>query len=711
MGLVVPVTNQEHGHSDRLIHYVSWYMDIPATAIIAIGAFALLRYGLTTAGLGLGALFLGVGIPTLVSDISQLHPKRQTALVFAAVVTKKTDPLSHKMGLLNGSPTNQGMSASDVLVALSAKWPPTQPTPTSKVARSGGTKPAAIALASESELLANLKGCEQAIRRDPNIPGHYANKGILLTMLKRPEEALPEFDTVIEMEPKVAGHHNNKGIALSRLGRDDEAIIEYDKAIALIPPDKNDGDPHMNKGVTLLRKGKLDEALEEIGEALLLNPQDANTHSSMGNVLLAIGKITEAIEHYTEAIRLKSDNPTYYSNRGLAFEQIERFAEALKDFNKLVEMDPNDSEYHNDKGICLAQLGRKGEALREFAEAIKIEPRVGKYHYNKGNILMELNRYGEAVSEFDIAIQCKVHPISLAWFHENKGIALLQMGKVRSASIEFARAAKADPSAKLYYNIGSMLLSHGRFRWVARLALYYFDKAAKLENNVSTYHENKGITLAILGKFEDAIRSLDKALELEPDNLQYRKNRDFALAETEKTTEEVYLDSPLATFLHQLPPYLHLEVTPPPPVIGGPRVPAHADHGPARRSGEPRVLQLRREHTLRLRVVHGAIRRNEPLGVELLCALVRLDERNRPLHLVQVHGPRLGPHGPGRASWRSMHGGPDNRRLDARWGRPPGAVEDLDSSHRDFQAPGSHSTYRPSACSIVGKTGSVSSCK
>ena len=89
------------------------------------------------------------------------------------------------------------------------------------------------------------------------------NKGVALGQLKRPEEAIVEFNKLInlcsnydntELRVPCAQALFNKGVALGRLGKHDKAIAAYNE---VIKPYGNDADPKI-KDLIYRTKNSLD---------------------------------------------------------------------------------------------------------------------------------------------------------------------------------------------------------------------------------------------------------------------------------------------------------------------------------------------------------------------------------------------------------------------------------------------------------------------
>lgn len=94
-----------------------------------------------------------------------------------------------------------------------------------------------------------------------------------------------------------------RGNTLSDQGKYDEAIREYDRVINFNP---NIAEAWCNKGVALVNLGKYDAALNALNKAIEIDPQIAEAWNGKGTVLYAQGKYDEAILAYDKAIQIDS---------------------------------------------------------------------------------------------------------------------------------------------------------------------------------------------------------------------------------------------------------------------------------------------------------------------------------------------------------------------------------------------------------------------
>ena len=135
------------------------------------------------------------------------------------------------------------------------------------------------------------------------------NLGTDLDQAGRSEEAIPEYQRVIQLEPNNPKAHNDLGIALFKLGRNDEAVREFQAAVRLEP---ESAEAHNSLAAALFTRGDAEGAIGEFQAALRLRPDYVEAHFNLGCILASRGQTSEAIKHLQEAIRL---NPDYAEAR------------------------------------------------------------------------------------------------------------------------------------------------------------------------------------------------------------------------------------------------------------------------------------------------------------------------------------------------------------------------------------------------------------
>lgn len=133
------------------------------------------------------------------------------------------------------------------------------------------------------------------------------------------------------------------------------------------------------------------------------------------------------------------------------------------------------SDQHNSRGIELADRGWLDEAIREFQKAIELDPRSAHAHDNLATVYSEKQLHREALREYLTAIELE------------------------------------PDSATARYNLACFLATHG-----SEMAVAEYQEAIRLDPKYPDAHLNLGLTYADQGKVPEAMKALEAAISLSP---------------------------------------------------------------------------------------------------------------------------------------------------------------------------------------------------
>ena len=165
-----------------------------------------------------------------------------------------------------------------------------------------------------------------------------------------------------------------------------------------------------------------------------------------------------------------------------------------------------------------AGIYRDGETL--FRHVIAHNPTAREAHLNLGEALTKTGRWDDALAAFRIAVE---HAPDDARGHTNVGATLIMLGRLNEAETPLRRALERDPySVHALQNLAAaemMWKRHG-----AALALYR--RLVEVDPRNPSAHYGAGMALRYLGRLDEALASLERALTLEPTGADIRTNRD-----------------------------------------------------------------------------------------------------------------------------------------------------------------------------------------
>lgn len=170
------------------------------------------------------------------------------------------------------------------------------------------TIPEAAVQAAQEQRLGNLQAAVDIfnllLAKLPNSAEVYNNRGAILQMMKRYDEALASYDKAIALKPDYPNAWFNRGGTLKQLNRFEEALASYDQAIAL---STSHAEAHNNRGVLLQQMRRFDEAIASYDRAIAAKPDHAAAHNNRGTALMSKGDLPEAEKMFRKALQLKPD--------------------------------------------------------------------------------------------------------------------------------------------------------------------------------------------------------------------------------------------------------------------------------------------------------------------------------------------------------------------------------------------------------------------
>jgi serine/threonine protein kinase len=355
----------------------------------------------------------------------------------------------------------------------------------------------------------------------------YLHQGTSL-LSKQPEQALAQFQKVIDFNPKNFQAWQGRGNSLYQLGRFREALSAYDEAIALGP---QKWQIWQNKADTLFNLEEFEAAINAYDRVLALNAKDGVTLNRKGKALAKLERYQEAFEAQQAAISIDPNNAEAISDKGEASIGLGRYQEALVAFDRVKNLAPEQPKLWQDRAIALEALDQKQQALSVYQSALAIYDRALRSQpanfdnwLEKAKILTRLKLYPQAIHSYHKALA--INPNSpQVW--QGKGSIFLQLNNLPKALEAFDRVIDLVPNSSRAWRDRALVLSQTRRE---SEAIDSFQKA--IEINPKDYQAwiGKGLALASLERRTEALAALKKAAEIEPNNTSVWLDRGEILA-------------------------------------------------------------------------------------------------------------------------------------------------------------------------------------
>jgi tetratricopeptide (TPR) repeat protein len=233
------------------------------------------------------------------------------------------------------------------------------------------------------------------------------------------------------------------------------------------------------RGQTFMNEGNEEKALEDFEKAIEIEPDFRSAYTYKGLIHFENGDFNKAINEYSRYINRQPDRPLGYLNRAQIYIKTGNPERALSDYNTYLMRMPQDSVVIKERAEFLMKLGRPEEAEKD---------------------LLKLTEPGEA----DFEIWKK---LSQAYFkNENSRKA------IDAAQMALQFGASGTEKSDLNNTVGNIFYSEGK----KDSALKYFQAAAGLSTNNLTALRNMTLLQKELGRYNEAIASIDRIIKMNP---------------------------------------------------------------------------------------------------------------------------------------------------------------------------------------------------
>ena len=401
--------------------------------------------------------------------------------------------------------------------------------------RNGGVAVAGVVLVVLSTLTWQLAGIyrdevtfyKHIIALNPVARDAHLNLSAALSARGRKEEALAAALTAVDQRPDSADAYGNVGEALIGLRRFDEAEQYLRRGRKVDPRHRN---VLQNLAIAVERQERYEEALEVYDGLLKLNREDARTHVGWGGLLIRMQRYAEALDALTpvEALTpgLPSVRPLHarlHAQLSLVARKLGRLDEAEEHHRRAVGLAPRDPEPIQNWAESLRKQGNYEEALEWYGTVIELDPLFGLAYAGMGETLFHMQRYDEAVDRLEEAVTLLSDWPWLSKLHVFLARTAEAQGRPEAAQEQYKRVLVFNPrNPDALRRLISLHFKQERYEETLDL----FRTLREVEPSNAILHLNMGVVFHRLGRTDEALRSLDQALSLDPNLERARTTRE-----------------------------------------------------------------------------------------------------------------------------------------------------------------------------------------
>ena len=286
------------------------------------------------------------------------------------------------------------------------------------------------------------------------------------------------------------------------------SLVAYSVYVAGEDPQKLKTDQQFQAAAADYEAGRYAEAAQQLEGLLPYAPKSFEVHELLGMAYGALSEKEKAIDHLKIAVQLKPDSGEAQTNLGASLLQAGETELAGEHFRKALALQPNSFDANHNLGEYYVQKGKIAEAQLLLERAQQINPASYDNGYDLAMSDFLLGKFDEARS----VVQQLMKLRDTGELHNLLGQIDEKAGKFVEAANDYETAAHLDPSEENMFAWGSEMLLHRTYE----PAIAIFENAAQRFPRSPRIQIGLGLALYSRGKYDDAVKSLIAAADLDP---------------------------------------------------------------------------------------------------------------------------------------------------------------------------------------------------
>ena len=380
------------------------------------------------------------------------------------------------------------------------------------------------------------------VRFDPTSENLHTHLVSLYLRTGQFQQALASGKDAINRFPHNVRVQMIMGDILSSQGKYQEALDYYKKVMEREPSNAR---AYLLAGYNLRALKQYEDARELFQQATVVEPANPLGYHYLGSALVRTGEIQNAEEKFKKSLTLRPSFIEARENLARVLELQKKYPEAMEQFKIILKLKPGDKKINEHLKRFDAVTGAKSTDSVEVADLTPYEPSEANIHTQIGIIFYEQAVYLEAVDEFRLALaneDDKELRLIIAKIYElfgrmDKAITEVEAyrkddagGKSIDILLNLARLYGLNKEMRKSIELlkKAVIMDPDNDRLYHALALAYMslneneeayqniNKAIKLNDKKDTYYFEQGALLERMGRYDKAIDSMKRTLEINP---------------------------------------------------------------------------------------------------------------------------------------------------------------------------------------------------
>lgn len=366
------------------------------------------------------------------------------------------------------------------------------------------------------------------------------NLGIAYLNDEQYQEAIPEFEAVIQLDPDYIDAHCGLSRAYLELNDLEKAELSTLAAIKLNPDypsvkDLSDSitTTHYENGITLLDGKNYQEAATTFQKVIQLDSKYKDTNYYLGRSFLGLKDYAKAVDSLQSSISSNIIYDDIHYLIGNAFVELKQFQEAIQYLDEAILRNPNQIDAHYNLARAHRELGNLEAATNAAIETQRLDPNyqpvinlvesIKQTHYNRGISFLKDERFSDAIASLQNVITLDPDYTAAQYY---LGIAYLKMENYPRALDNLQKTITLDPRNKEAQH--SLVLTF--------LGLGKLDNARNAAKEALTIDPNYQPVKTLL-------EAIDPTFKADPDDIK-KDSQEITPKDTDGKTESTPISQP-----------------------------------------------------------------------------------------------------------------------------------------------------------------------
>jgi tetratricopeptide (TPR) repeat protein len=345
-----------------------------------------------------------------------------------------------------------------------------------------------------------LEYFNKVLEKDPNRTDVYKSIGWFYMNKEQYERAIEYWQKAVQIDPNIPELHHDIALALMGQNKQNQAIGELEKDIRISPDNSSS---YFLLGQLYFRHNDYEKARINYEKAIEIQPDYPNAYYGLFTLSARLKQPDKAAEYMTLFKKFKA-------------EEMKALKDESENVDDLVDMQKGAAETYLLAGQMYQRSGNFQKAEELYKKAAAFNPENIQCLGRLASLYIAGKRFDDAISIYKRISEIDPNdPVC----HLNIGILSIQIKQLTNAEKAFRKAIEVAPkSSGGYRELAQLYLRVGRGYPQARALA---QKAVELEPNALNYFVLCW-ALDMNGDSKNALKAIEKAIQLEPANMKYR---------------------------------------------------------------------------------------------------------------------------------------------------------------------------------------------